>query len=112
MCIIPATFTATHLVPVGESGLECGVHAEREAGVVDQHIERPPIGRQAIRQRGDRRGIGDVQCQRQQGGPKLLAQRGQPLSPSGCGDDTVPSRTKRRAIATPNPAVAPVISIV
>ena len=56
-----------HLVPLGEVAFLRRQQPEREAGIVDEHVDVPPPIRQAAGQCRDGGGVGHVELQRQDG---------------------------------------------
>ena len=79
MCIMPETFTATMWSQSATFGLLRGSQAQGKARIVDQHVDLPPIRRQAAGERGNSSGIGYVQRQRQHGLAEFVTQCLQPV---------------------------------
>nr|CUV45299.1 protein of unknown function [Ralstonia solanacearum] len=62
----PRDIGTDHQIPVGQAGPMRRLQAERQAGIVDQHVDLPPALRQGPRQGGDGGGILHIQQERQQ----------------------------------------------
>ena len=76
-----------HLVPVVKVGLLGGPEAEREARVVDEHVDGAELLRQALDRGGDAGPVPDVELQREDLRAELVGEILQPVSAAGGHDD-------------------------
>ncbi len=78
-----------HPVPVLQRSLPGGGQAQRQSGVVHQHIDAPPIFRQGREKFGDGLGVGHIQGRGEQGRTEFFRQRLETFDPPPGGDDAM-----------------------
>src|SRR5262249_34561652 len=76
-----------HLVPVVKVGVLGGAEAERETGVVDQHVDGAELFWQARDRRGHACPVPDVEPQREDQRAELAGEIVKPVRAAGGGDD-------------------------